>query len=132
MIDKLLDRYYAGMTSREEEKHLAELLIQNTEPRYDADRRIICALNRTMPDFGVMAVRASQRRLLMPLRWFAAAASVAIVLIAGSSLFKSEPVDVVAHEMTVEEATEQTYMALTMMSNAFDRGYDKINKLNDL
>ena len=131
MIDKLLDKYYAGETSREEESRLAELLSRNTDPRYDADRRFICGLHRPMPDFGEMARKASRRREFIPLRWISVAASVAVILIAASSLLR-QPSPEVESEITVAEATEQTRLALMMFSDAFDRGFQELDKLNDL
>ncbi len=131
MIDKLLDKYYAGETSRKEETRLAELLSQNTDPRYDADRRLICTLHSPLPDFGKMARRASRRRMFTPMKWVSVAASVAIVLIAASSLFR-QPAPTMETEMTVAEATEQTRLALMMFSDAFDRGFEELDKLNDL
>ena len=131
MIDKLLDKYYAGETSREEEMRLAELLSRNADPRYDADRRLICPLHAPMPDFGEMARRASRRREFAPLRWTSVAASVAIVLIAASSLLR-RPAPTPETDITVAEATEQTRLALMMFSDAFDRGFQELDKLNDL
>ena len=131
MIDKLLDKYYAGKTSREEEARLAELLSRNADPRYDADRRLICALHPPMPDFGEMARKASRRREFVTLRWISVAASVAVILIAASSLLR-QPASTVESEMTVAEATEQTRLALMMFSDAFDRGFQELDKLNDL
>lgn len=131
MMDKLLDKYYAGETSREEEARLAELLSRNTDPRYEADRRLICALHGPMPDFGEMARSASRRREFMPLRWVSVAASVAVVLIAASSLLR-QPARTMETEMTVADATEQTRLALMMFSDAFDRGFQELDKLNDL
>lgn len=131
MINELLEKYYAGETSREEETRLAELLSRNDDPRYDADRRLICALHGPMPDFGAMACKASHRREFAPLRWASVAASVAIVLIAASSLLR-RPSTTMETEMTVADATEQTRLALMMFSDAFDRGFQELDKLNDL
>lgn len=134
-MDKLLDKYYEGLTSSEEEQLLAEMLRRNSDPRYDADRRLICGLYGPMPDFGAMADRASRRRVTLPVvKWLSAAASVAIVFFSAVMLFRSEPTAApeVAQDMTVEEAAEQTRMALMLFAQAFDRGCDEINKLQDL
>lgn len=133
MIDELLEKYYAGETSRREEILLAELLIDNPDPCYDADRRLVCPLHRSMPDFGKMARMASRRRFeFKPLQWGVVAASVCVLIVAAGYIFREPPMPSVEPEMTVAEATEQTRLALMMISDAFERGFQELDNLNDL
>lgn len=133
MIDELLEKYYAGETSRREEILLAELLSRNSDPRYDADRRLICPLHRPMPDFGRMAGRASRRRFeFKPLQWGVVAASVCALIVAAGYIFREPAMPTIESDLTVAEAAEQTRVALMMISDAFERGFDELDNLNDL
>ena len=135
MIDLLLYKYYNGETSKEEESQLAELLRNNSDPRYDADRRLICPLNPKLPDFGAMADKASKPRFQLSRRIMRYVASVAVVVAFGALVMvisnNSQPAvdNTMAHEMTVEEATEQAEMAFMLFSTAINRGYEQIENL---
>lgn len=133
MIDELLEKYYAGETSRREEILLSELLSRNSDPRYDADRRLVCPLHRPMPDFGKMARTASRRRFeFKPLQWGIVAASVCALIVAAGYIFREPAMPSVESDLTVAEATEQTRVALMMISDAFERGFQELDNLNDL
>lgn len=133
MIDELLEKYYTGETSRREDLLLAELLRGNPDPRYDADRRLVCPLHRPMPDFGKMARKASRRRFeFKPMRWGVVAASVCALIVAAGYIFREPALPSVEPDMTVAEATEQTRLALMMISDAFERGFQELDNLNDL
>ncbi|MDE6278766.1 MAG: hypothetical protein K2M05_02225 [Paramuribaculum sp.] len=135
MIDLLLYKYYNGETSKEEESQLAELLRNNSDPRYEADRRLICPLNPKLPDFGAMADKASKPRFQLSRRIMRYVASVAVVVAFGALVMvisnNSQPAvdNTMAHEMTVEEATEQAEMAFMLFSTAINRGYEQIENL---
>ncbi len=138
MIDLLLYKYYNGETSREEESLLADLLRANSDPRYEADRKLICPLNPKLPDFGAMADKASKPRFLISGRVIKVVASVAVCVACGALALmmtnRHDPAtpEVIAQEMTVEEAAEQTEMAFMIFSAAFNRGYEEIENLEQL
>ena len=129
MIDKLLDKFYAGETSRSEEQELLRLLQASNDPKYAADLQTLRALSPEMPDFEEMARKATATRRFTLWRKLSIAASVAIVLIAGGSLLRRQPAE---ETLSVEEAREQTIMALMTLSDGLDKGYSEILKLQDL
>ena len=132
MIDELLVKYYAGETSVDEQRLLSELLSHNSDPRYDADRRLICPLHGYMPDFGRMARRATRSHEVRFMRWGVAAASACVILIAATIMLRKPAAAPVESDLTVAEATEQTRMALMMISDAFERGFQELDNLNEL
>ena len=130
MIDRLLDKFYAGETSPSEEQELLRLLRASNDPKYDADRRTLDSLSPEMPDFRAMARRVTKTRRPALWRNLSIAASVAIVLIAGGSLLRRQPA--AEETLTVDEAREQTIMALMTLTEGIDKGYTEILKLQDL
>lgn len=129
-LNELLDKFYSGATSRKEEELLLAELERTEDPRYEADRQLLSALCAPMPDFSLMAERAMKSRRIVWFRRFTAAASVSIVLLAGASFLRKEPQP--QDLLTVDQATEQTIMALTALSDGFNRGCDELLILNDL
>lgn len=129
-LNELLDKFYSGATSRKEEELLLAELERTKDPRYEADRQLLSALCAPMPDFSLMAERAMKSRRIVWFRRLTAAASVSIVLLAGASFLRKEPQP--QDLLTVDQATEQTIMALTALSDGFNRGCDELLILNDL
>ena len=129
MIDKLLDKFYAGETSRSEEQELLRLLRASDDPKYALDLQTLESLSPEIPDFADMARKATKTGHFRLWRNRSIAASVAIILLAGSSLMRKQPVE---ETLSVEEAREQTIMALMTLSDGLDKGYSEILKLQDL
>lgn len=131
-IKHLLEKYYDGSTSLEEEKRLREYF--SNHPQED-DGMIFTALGEC-PDFAAMAERASETPRVLRLnfrRWWAAA-SVALVLGVGISLTLSHhsPASATADneaEMSVAEATEHTRRALTLFANAVNRSRESVSRV---
>lgn len=134
MINELLEKFYNGETTRQEERELLNLLEQNPEQQYQANLRLLRSLHAEMPDFGAMAQIASQtksKKLLWLPRLEAVAAAI-VVFAAAGAYFHRPAMDVYPQEMTVEQAREKTILALTALSNGVNRGYEEIEKLNEL
>ncbi len=129
MIDKLLNKFYAGKTTPSVEKELLSLLRESNDPKYAADLRTLESLSPEMPDFAEMARKAVKVKRLPLWRNLSIAASIAIILIAGGSLFRSEPKE---EPLSVDQAREHTIMALMTLSDGMDKGYSEILKLQDL
>lgn len=134
MINELLEKFYNGDTTSQEERQLLELLENTSEQKYQADLKLLRSLHAEMPDFGDMAQIASQTKpnKLSCLPRLEAAAAAVIIFAAAGAYFHRPVVDVYPQELTVEQAREKTILALTALSNGVNRGYEEIEKLNDL
>lgn len=139
MINELLEKFYNGETTLKEEQQLLNLLERNPDPNHEADLKLLRLLNAPMPDFGEMAVKAQDmtsgmkpRRLLWLLRLEAAAAAVILFVAAGGYFFGSTHAVMNQRELTVDEAREQTILAITALSDGVNRGLNQLEKLNNL
>ncbi len=139
MINELLEKFYNGETTQKEEQQLLDLLENNFDSAHEADLKLLRSLNAPMPDFNEMALKASgmnsgikPRRLQWLLRLEAAAAAIIMVVAAGSYLFGPTYAVKNQRELTVDEAREQTIFAITALSNGVNRGFDSLEKLNNL
>ena len=143
-IKRLIDRYYAGLTSLEEEKRLREYFNRSIPPEslnaddeeMAADEMVFNALG-DCPDFGAMAEKASEENPPMEERkaslWartkrWRVAASVALIAGAGVTAMWIHTPPAVESEpgMTVAEATEHTRRALTLFANAVNRSRESV------
>lgn len=139
MINELLEKFYNGETTLKEEQQLLDLLERNPDPNHEADLKLLRSLNAQMPDFGEMALKASgttsgmkPRRLQWLLRFEAAAAAVIFFVAAGGYFFGSTHAVMNQRELTVDEAREQTILAITALSDGVNRGLNQLEKLNNL
>lgn len=134
MINKLLEKFYNGETTPQEERQLLHLLEQNPNPERQADLRLLRSLNAEMPDFAAMARKANRptRSKLFWLPRLEAAAAAVIIFAAVGAYFHRPAAATYPRELTVEQAREQTIFALTALSNGVNRGYEEIEKLSNL
>lgn len=139
MIDELLEKFYNGETTQKEEQQLLDLLERNPDPNHEADLKLLRSLNARMPDFGEMAFKASgmtsgvkPRKFKWLLRFKAAAAAIIFFVAAAGYFFGPTHAVMDQRELTVDEAREQTIMAITALSDGVNRCLDKLEKLNDL
>lgn len=139
MINELLEKFYNGETTLKEEQQLLDLLERNPDPNHEADLKLLRSLNAPMPDFGEMALMASgttsgvkPRNLQWLLRFEAAAAAVIFFVAAGGYFFGSTYAVMNQRELTVDEAREQTILAITALSDGVNRGLNQLEKLNNL
>ncbi len=139
-INHLIEKYYDGSTSLEEEKRLREYFSEHPQ---EEDGMIFTALGEC-PDFGAMAEKASAKerekkedssRFLRPTfrRWWAAA-SIALLLGVGISLTLGHhsPVAQATEpeaEISLAEATEHTRKALTLFANAVNRSRESVSRV---
>ncbi len=135
MINELLEKFYNGETTQKEEQQLLDLLERNPDSDHEADLRLLRSLNAPMPDFGKMAFMASgmkPRKLHWLMRLEAAAAAIIIFAAAGGVFFGPTYAVMNQRELTVDEAREQTILAITALSDGVNRGLDRLEKLNKL
>lgn len=141
-IHSLLDRYYGGETSTEENRELLSLLDRDDLPaELHADREMARHLATLLPpdDFekrlsekiDSMAALSEERptahRQSWTKVWWNVAASVAILVCIGIGLI-SRPTRQQSMEMTPEEAYAHTEMALQTFAEALNKGYAQMEK----
>lgn len=135
-LQSLLDRYYAGETSADDERQLRELLAHPDLPaQFEADREMMGHIATLLPpeDFEKrisgqidrLAANGTSHRRVMTFRWSAAAAVILIIGL-GFSFFSNNPQP--ETQMTPEEAYAQTEMALELFAKTLNKGYAEIDK----
>ncbi len=141
-IHSLLDRYYGGETSADENRELLSLLDRDDLPaELHADREMARHLATLLPpdDFekrlsekiNSMAALSEEQpaahRQSWTKVWWSVAASVAILVCIGIGLI-SHPTKQQSMEMTPEEAYAHTEMALQTFAEALNKGYAQMEK----
>lgn len=148
-INRLIEKYYAGSTSLEEEEWLRDYFRRNghsasglSEEGEPMDGMVIGALEEC-PDFGEMAEKACEEERvsseprpsvwIRARKWYAAA-SVALILGAGvGTMWLHTPPPVRPEsEMSVAEATEHTRRALTLFANAVNRSRESVRHADSM
>lgn len=148
-INTLLDKFYNGETSLEEEALLIELFSQeNLAEEWEADRKVVVALShiqRKAPssleqkidvlidsfDQKEKSLQQKSRRILMRMRLIGVAASVSIIIaIAMWSQIQHKRVDKTVADtfQTPEEAQAATIQALQLFSQHFSKGMQPLKK----
>ena len=148
-IKDLIEKYYAGSTSLEEEKMLRDYFRGAIHPASDpnegeegVDRMVISALG-DCPDFGAMAEKACGEEAetagqkpsvwVRARRWYAAASVALLVGIGATAMWLNTPPPVQSEpEMTVAEATEHTRRALTLFANAVNRSRQSVRHADSM
>lgn len=126
--DRLIDRYYEGLTTVEEEKQLHDFLVQpNLPERYEAEQAIWGYFNhkKQKPHFS----------LFPTIRWVSAAAIVALVII-GSQLFvigkQSNYAYIDGKKTTdVREIKSQALASLSDISSSKDEVAEGLKSINN-
>lgn len=141
-IHSLLDRYYGGDTSAEENRELLSLLDRDDLPEeLHADREMARHLATLLPpeDFEKRLSEKIDSLAALPEEqptvtrhpwtktWWSVAASVVILVCIGIGLI-SRPTKQQSMEMTPEEAYAQTEMALQTFAETLNKGYAQMEK----
>lgn len=132
-IKSLLEKYYAGESSLDEERILREYFAESeVDPELETDSRVFAAMAEPAEtpeslraaiekSIDEHAVKEVKRRLRPRYSRIAAAAAVVVLAITASIHFlggkPAQP------EMTPEEAREHTLMALTLLTKTVKKGY---------
>lgn len=128
-IDSLLERFYNGETTREEEATLRRLLDSPEHAgQYKAEREMFDSLSLIeVPEFLEQRLndtidsldREERKKSLRPTRWvkrsLAIASSLALLCVIGSGLWHHETVDDL-NGMTGEQVEEHTMKALGLIA----------------
>lgn len=148
-INRLIEKYYAGSTSLEEEERLRDYFRRHGHPASDfaaeGERRddIMFSALEECPNFGAMAEKACEEEIVAlergpsiwerARRWYAAA-SVALIAGAGvCAMWLHTPPPVSSEsEMTLAEATEHTRRALTLFANAVNRSRESVRHADSM
>ncbi len=145
-IQKVLEKYYEGLTSEAEEQDLMDYLLSEDLPEeFEADREVICSLlrmseeNEPTPGFEQMIInnvrrdgkphkRSNVRQLYWSLSGIAATviAAVSIWFLAGNA---NEPADTFS---SPELAYAETVRALHTISSEMNRGTSALSGLESI
>ena len=137
-IDSLLERFYNGETTRDEELTLRRLLDSpECDERYLAEREMFQSLDTiTIPDGLEQRIndtidsldRVERKRSLRLTRWvkrsLAVASSLAVLCIVGSGLWQREQEDDLAG-MSTEQVEQHTMKALDLIARAHNAAFTK-------
>ena len=144
-IHSLLDRYYGGETSAEENRELLSLLDRDDLPaELHADREMARHLATLLPPdefekrlsekIDSMAALSEEQPAAhcqsWTKAWWSVAASVAILVCIGIGLI-SRPTKQQSMEMTPEEAYAQTEMALQTFADVLNKGYAQLEEADE-
>ena len=135
-INQLLDRYFEGNTTLEEEAWLREAL-QNADPN-TADERVKALFAYWETERGLtyigepfMPPAPKLRPLRKVLKWSVAAAAVVLLALAGARWMQPEQATVVlSEEKDQEEALKKTREALLLLSTHLNHGEEKMKTLS--
>lgn len=122
---ELIEKYYNGETTVEEERYLAEHL-----PADHPDGRLIRALHeagvseRLARELDRVAATTSHR--LIRLRSLAAAAAICAMTVTGA-IYLSRPAATQPETLSPEQTAEYTDYALSMLASTLARGVDGID-----
>lgn len=147
-IEKLLNKYFEGETSLEEELLLAELLKQSESGEYEAEKSMFeyYRLSRKISSPEINAEFAETANIkhiptkrLNKTMLYIIGAAAALIATFGIIYYLSVQNDsnrvTVAQENTItdpNEAYKQTQLALLMVSENLNKGFDGLNKLSEL
>ena len=151
IIKELLEKYYSGETSLEDEAILRRyLLSEDVDEQFSADRMVFMALKDSSPevpdsltddlsriidnlDDNSKQLKSKQHRKIQYLFRYAAAAVLVTVLAIGIFHEKRLPADTFSSnvEMTEEEAIAQFQKSMALLSDGFEKSYGTYNKADE-
>ena len=148
-IKDLLEKFYQGETSLEEEKALADFLLQeNTPDEFLSDKRLFRALHETAVDIPLESSRdieslidsfkeenSSDKKIkTLHIKYWAIGVAASLALILGVRQFqKSQQADPVFFTDTYnnpDDAYRATMDALQLFSENFSKGTESVEKAN--
>lgn len=148
-IKNLLEKFYRGETSIEEEKALAAFLLQENVPdEFLPDQKIFRALNETSVDVPIESSKAieslidsfeeeesSDRKIkTLNIRYWAIGVAASLALILGVRQFqKSQQAESALYTDTYknpDDAYRATMDALQLFSENFSKGTESVEKAN--
>lgn len=147
-IKQLLERFYSGETSPEEEKLLADFLLQdNVSDEFLTDKKLFLALNENLvevPQSSSKAIESlidsfgeipSEKKVKkLHIRYWAIGVAASLAIIFGVSQFqKNQQADSTLFTDTYknsDDAYRATMDALQLFSKNFSKGTESVEKAN--
>ncbi len=147
-IEILLDKFYAGESTVEEEKKIAEFLSKDDLPeKFLPDRKVFEALSENGMDVPSDSARkieslidsfaeetSNRRQKIRSIKYWAAGIAASLALIFAVNMFqksnKEETTLLVDTYETSDEAYKATMEALQLFSENFSKGTEAVEKAN--
>ncbi len=147
-IEILLDKFYAGESTVEEEKQIAELLFRDNLPKkFMPDREVFEALNKNNVNVPANSAReieslidsfaektSTQKNKIRNLKYWSVGIAASLALIFAINMFQksnqTEGTLLVDTYENSDEAYKTTMEALQLFSENFSKGTETVEKAN--